>query len=161
MGLLINSDAEILRRFFSEAAKLKGIQVKYQYPIDMTFSKYAEEDPRGYSEFKEIDIIFEENPNMKTLKRYGWTTETTDDLPFLGYFAYNTYKLAKGCRIEIPSPFPEQEGRLFVVTEIRSALEYPEAWACKLAPVFHKKPDPQIIENKISKNNDNYLSVKL
>ena len=62
MGLLINSDAEILRRFFSEAAKLKGIQVKYQYPIDMTFSKYAEEDPRGYSEFKEIDIIFEENP---------------------------------------------------------------------------------------------------
>ena len=98
---------------------------------------------------------------MKTLKRYGWTTETADDLPFLGYFAYNTYKLAKGCRIEIPSPFPEQEGRLFVVTEIRSALEYPEAWACKLAPVFHRKPDPQIIENKISKNNDNYLSVKL
>ena len=127
----------------------------------MTFSKYAEEDPRGYSEPKEIDIIFEENPNMKTLSRYGWVTETTDGLPFLGYFAYDTYKLSKGCRILIPSPFPEQEGRLFVVTEIRSALEYPEAWACKLAPVFHTKPNPEIVEKHISEKNDNYLNVKL
>lgn len=161
MGLLVNSDSELLRRFFREAAKLRGIQVKYQYPIDMTFSKYAEEDPRGYSEPKEIDIIFEENPSMKTLKRYNWITETSEETPYLGYFCYDTYKLAKGCRVTIPSPLHDDEGRLFVVTEIKTSLEFPESWACKLAPVFHNKIKPQEFEEKIEKTNDNFLKVKL
>lgn len=160
MGLLINSDAQLLRNFFKEAAKLRGIQVKYQYPIDMTFSKYAEEDPRGYSEPQILDIMFEENPSIKTLKRYGWITETADDLPLMAHLPYDTFKLSKGCRINITSPLHE-DGRLFVVTEIKTSLEYPEAWACKLAPVFNIKPNPQEIEEKIEKTNDNYLKVKL
>ena len=160
MGLLINSDAQLLRNFFKEAAKLRGIQVKYQYPIDMTFSKYAEEDPRGYSEPQILDIMFEENPSIKTLKRYGWITETADDLPLMAHLPYDTFKLSKGCRINIPSPLYE-DGRLFVVTEIKTSLEYPEAWACKLAPVFNIKPNPQEIEEKIEKTNDNYLKVNL
>lgn len=159
MGLLINSDAEILRNFFKEAAKLRGISVKYQYPIDMTFSKYAEEDPRGYSEPQILDIIFEENPNINTLKRYGWNTETSEDVPYMGHFPYDTYKLAKGCRIAIPSPLGED--RLFTITQIKTSLQYPEAWACKLAPVFGIKPNPEIIEAKLQSGNDNFLQVKL
>lgn len=161
MGLLINSDAELLRNFFKEAAKLRGIEVLYQYPIDMTFSKYAEEDPRGYSEPKKLDIIFEANPSIKTLKRYKWITETAEDVPLMGHFPYDTFKLSKGCRIEIPSPLSPDSGRLFTVTEIHTSLEYPEAWACKLAPVFHVKPNPEQVEKKLEKTNDNYLKVKL
>lgn len=161
MGLLIHSDAQLLRNFFKEAAKLKGIQVKYQYPIDMTFSIYAEEDPRGYSEHQILDIIFEENPSVKTLKRYGWITETAEDVPLMGHFPYDTYKLSKGCRITIPSPLEFGEDRIYVVTEIKTSLQFPEAWACKLAPVFSVKPNPQVVEKKIEKTNDNYLRVKL
>ena len=161
MGLLINGDAQLLRGFFKEAAKLRGIQVLYQYPIDMTFSNYAEEDPRGFSEAEEIDIIFEENPKMKTLQRYGWISETTEEVPYMAHFPYDTYKLAKGCRVTIPSPLEDGIGRKFVVTEIRSSLEFPEAWACKLAPVFFDKPNPEKLENKIKHSNETYLKVGL
>lgn len=161
MGLLINSDAELLRHFFKEAAKLRGIQVLYQYPIDMTFSKYAEEDPRGYSEFEEIDVIFEENPNIRTLKRYNWITEDRQEVPYMCHFCYDTKKLSKGCRIQIPSPTEDGGGRLFVVTDIRTSLEYPEAWTCKLAPVFHKKPNPEVVEKQIKENPESYIKVKL
>lgn len=160
MGLLVNSDAELLRNFFKEAALLKGINVKYKYPIDMTFSKYAEEDPRGYSEPKSIDIIFEENPNINTLKRYGWNTELSDETPYMAHFPYDTYKLSKGCQITIPSPISEED-RLFVITEIKTSLQFPEAWACKLAPVFYKKPNPEKLEKQIAQSNDNFLKVKL
>ncbi len=159
MGLLINSDAELLRGFFKEAAKLRGITVKYQYPIDMTFSKYAEEDPRGYSEPEILDIIFEENPNVHTLKRYGWATEVSDEVPYMAHLPYDTYKLSKGCRVAIPSPTGED--RLFVVTQIKTSLQYPEAWACKLAPVFSIKPNPEIIEKKLESGNTNFLKVDL
>ena len=160
MGLLINSDAELLRSFFKEAARLKGISVKYQYPIDMTFSKYAEEDPRGYSEPEILDIIFEENPTINTLKRYGWNTETSEDVPYMAHLPYDTYKLSKGCRLNIPSPI-DDNGRLFVVTQIKTSLQYPEAWACKLAPVFYTKPNPEVLEKKLEKSNDNVIKVTL
>lgn len=161
MGLLINSDAELLRNFFKEAARLRGIQVEYQYPIDMTFSKYAEEDPRGYSEAMPLDIIFEENPDIKTLKRYGWISETDENTPYMAEFPYDTFKLAKGCRIRIPSPLNDNSGRLFVVTQIRSSLEYPEAWACKLAPVFYEKPNPEKLEKDIAQNTTSFIDIDL
>lgn len=164
MGFLINSDSTIFRDYFKEAAKLLGIQVKYSYPIDMTFSQYGDEDPRGFSEAKEIDIIFEENPNIRTLKKYGWVTENSDEVPYMAQFAYDTPNLAKGCRIEIPSPIGMEKkinGRLFVVTDIHTSLEFPEAWMCKLAPVFADKPVPQEVEQKVSSENTNFLKVEL
>ena len=71
MGLLTKKDSTIFRSFFKEMAKLRGIHVYYQYPIDMQFTIYAEENPKGFSEKIEMDIIFNENPKTTTLRKYG------------------------------------------------------------------------------------------
>ena len=141
MGLLTQKDAEMFRKYFKEMAFLRGIGVIYQYPIDMEFTNYAEENPKGYSEDIPMHIIFEENPKMNTLRKYGWVSEKPDDKPYIATLPYDAPNLCAGCRITIPSPFPKNPGRLFVITEITANLEFPDSWVCKLAPVMHTKPN--------------------
>ena len=86
MGALTREDAKIYRSYFKEMARLRGINVLYQYPIDMNFSIYAEEDPRGFSEYIHMDIIFQENPKTTTLRKYGWISEIPDDKPYLAEY---------------------------------------------------------------------------
>lgn len=155
MGLLTKKDATIFRKYFKEMAKLRGIPVIYQYPIDMEFSLYAEEDPRGFSEPIPMDIIFEENPKMATLRRYGWVSEVPEDKPYIAQLPYDALNLCKGCRVTIPSPFPATPGRVFVITEITGNLEFPDNWVCKLAPVFHNKP-----QKPVDYENTNYNFIK-
>ncbi len=155
MGLLTQKDATIFRKYFKEMAKLRGIPVIYQYPIDMEFSLYAEEDPKGFSEPIFMDIIFEENPKIATLRRYGWVSEVPEDKPYIAQLPYDAKNLCKGCRVTIPSPFPTTPGRVFVITEITGNLEFPDNWVCKLAPVFHNKP-----QKPVDYENTNYNFIK-
>lgn len=150
MGLLTRNDSTIFRNFFKEMALLRGISVMYQYPIDMKFSMYGEENPLGFSEYVPINIIFEENPKINTLRKYGWISENPDDKPYIAHLSYDITNLCKGCRITIPPPAPLNAdntetniGRTFVITDITSNLEYPDTWVCKLAPVMHNKPIKQ------------------
>ena len=140
MGILTKHDATLYRQFFKEMAKLRGIQVIYQYPIDMEFSIYAEENPKGFSEPIPMDIIFEENPKMATLRKYGWVSEVPDDKPYMMTLPYDAKNLCKGCRVTIEPPHPLGKARIFVITEISSNLEFPDSWVCKVAPVMHIKP---------------------
>lgn len=158
MGLLVGRDSTLFRSYFDEMAKLIGIQVKYFYPIDMSFSTYGDENPLGFSEPKLIDIIFEENPSIRTLKKYGWVTEGEERQPYLGQFSYSTKNLAKGCRIEIPDNLYDK-GRLFVITDITTNLEFPESYMCKLAPVFHTKNKEEKVIADIKKSNNNFLNT--
>lgn len=157
MGILTKQDTTIFRKWFKEMAMLRGISVIYKYPIDMTFSLYAEEDPRGFSEDIPMNIIFEENPKMSTLRKYGWVSEVPEDKPYIAQLPFDAKNLCKGCRIIIPSPFPLSSGRTFVITEITGNLEFPDNWVCKLAPVFHDKPkQPSNYED----TNYNFIKTK-
>ena len=158
MGLLVGRDSTLLRSYFDEMAKLIGIHVKYFYPIDMSFSIYGDENPLGFSEPEGIDIIFDENPSIRTLKRYGWVTEGDEAQPPIAQFSYNTKNLAKGCRIEIPDNLHDR-GRLFVVTNMTTNLEFPESYMCKLAPVFHTKNKEEKIASEIKQSNNSFLNV--
>jgi hypothetical protein len=157
MGLLTKNDSTIYRKFFKEMARLRGIQVIYNYPIDMEFSIYAEEDPKGFSQDIPMDIIFEENPKTTTLRKYGWVSEVPDDKPYIAHLPYDAPNLCKGCRITIIPPFPLGEGRIFVITDITSNLEFPDAWVCKLAPVMKGKP-PKPLD--YSDTNFNFIKEK-
>lgn len=139
MGLLTQKDSTIFRKFFKEMAKLRGISVVYQYPIDMNFTIYAEEDPRGFSEEIKMDIIFTENPKVTTLRKYGWVSQLPEDKPYMAELPYDAPNLCKGCRISIFPPLPLAPKRVFVITDIQANLEFPDSWVCKLAPVFEKK----------------------
>lgn len=159
MGVLINNDATLFRNYFKEMARLIGITVKYQYPIDMKFSDYGEENPKGFSEPRDVDIIFDENPQIKTLRKYGWITEGDEAQPYIVHFPYDTKNLEKGCRITIQSNLRDK-GRLFVVTDIKTSLEFPEAWICKVAPVFHNKKVEKDVKISTYKSNNSFINVK-
>jgi len=152
MGLLTQKDSTIFRQFFKEMAKLRGITVIYQYPIDMDFTIYAEENPKGYSEEILMDIIFNENPKITTLRKYGWVSEIPDDKPYTAELPYDAKNLCKGCRISIVPPLPLAPKRTFVITDIQANLEFPDSWICKLAPVFEKKTQEKLKGYK-DKNN--------
>lgn len=153
MGKLTRRDSTRFRSFFKEMAKLRGISVLYQYPIDMEFTMYAEENPKGFSEEIQMDIIFTENPKTTTLRKYGWVSEISDDKPYIAELPYDAKNLCKGCRILIPGPEPLCSNRTFVITDIQSNLEFPDSWICKLAPVFFNKSSEEKLKGYETGNN--------
>ena len=158
MGLLVNNDAARFRSYFKEMAKLLGILAEYQYPIDMEFSNYGDENPLGFSEPEPMDIIFEENPKISTLKKLGWWVEGEDRQPYTAELPYDAPNLAKGCRILIPSGLKDQY-RTFVVTDIKANLQFADSWICKLAPVFHDKTTEKQIEVNTNTKNNSFLKI--
>lgn len=158
MGLLVNNDAARFRSYFKEMAKLLGITVQYQYPVDLDFSNYGDENPLGYSEPQIMDIIFEENPRISTVKKLGWWIEGADRQPYIAQLPYDAPNLAKGCRVQIPSGLKDQY-RTFVVTDIQANLQFADSWVCKLAPVFHKENDEQSVKTDTTKRNNNFLKT--
>lgn len=138
MGQLFNNDALIYRRFFKEQARLLGIHVLYQYPVDMDFTLHGQEDPKGYSEPIEMDVIFDQSPKLKTLKKLGWVSEDKEDKPYLVQLPYDAPNLQKGCLITLPSPLPLISTNVFKVTDIVVDQILPDSWYCRLAPKFEK-----------------------
>lgn len=139
MGLLTKKDTKIFREFFKEMAYLRGISVKYQYPIwgdDESVSIHGEITPE-YSRPIDMDIIFDENPRVDTLNKIGWISEYPDSKPVIAVLPFDAPSLATKCIISIP-PFEEinSRARKFEVTSINTILEYPDSWTCTLAPIF-------------------------
>jgi hypothetical protein len=158
MGLLTKSDSTLYRGFFKEMARLRGIHVKYQFPIEMQMTLHAEERPKAFSEPIEMDIIFEENPKVSTLRKYGWATGINEDYPFMASLPYDAKNLCKGCRIIIPAPMPLGEDELFVITDIKSNLDFPDSFICKVAPINEDRTD---IPTNYENTNTNFLKVDL
>jgi hypothetical protein len=158
MGLLVNTDAARFRGYFKEMAKLLGIEVEYQYPIDMDYSTYGDENPLGFSEPTPMDIIFEENPKISTLKKLGWWVEGEDRQPYTAELPYDAPNLAKGCRILIPSGLRDQS-RVFVITDIKANLQFADSWICKLAPVFHNKNTEKQVTVDTKKHNNSFIKL--
>lgn len=134
MGSLFRKDAELFRRFFKEQARLLGIHVQYHYPVEMDFTVHGQERPIGYSDPIEMDIIFDQSPRMKTLRKLGWVSEDPADKPYIVQLPYDAPNLQKGCLIVIPSPRPLEPSREFKVTEITADQVLPDSWYCKVAP---------------------------
>ena len=158
MGLLTQQDSTMFRHYFKEMAKLRGISVFYQFPVEMNLTIHAEERPIGFSEKISINIIFDLNPKVATLRRYGWVTTQNEDKPFICSLAYDVPNLSKGCRITIPPPTPIASENIFVITDIKMNLEFPDCYVCKLAPVFE---DKKTISTNYENSNTNFLKVDL
>lgn len=150
MGELFNKDAELYREFFKEQAKLLGIKALYRYPVDLEFTLHGQENPRGYSEPEEIDIIFDQSPRLKTLRKFGWVSEDPSDKPYIVQVPYDTPNLQKGSLIILPSPLPLEPSRVFKITEISVDQVLPDSWYCKVAPKYEKQNalSPEDYENK-------------
>lgn len=142
MGLLTTSDVQLFQDWFVEMCKLRGISVKYRYVIDEleTVTPHSEIKPQ-FSDLIDLDIIFQENPQVKTLKRLGWVSEDSSDKPYIAMLPIDTPYLQTKCRILIPPIGQAIPGRWFEITSIHSLLEYPACYTCQLAPIFETKPE--------------------
>lgn len=133
--MLTQNDAKVFQGWFKEMCKLRGISVKYIYPVIEDVSIHAEISP-SFSEVIDLDILFQQNPSVKTLKRIGWVSEDPEDKPALAYLPFDTPQLMTKARIMIPPIGQAIPGRWFEITSIHSQLEYPDCYTCTLAPVF-------------------------
>ena len=136
MGTLFNKDTTLFRGYFKEQAKLLGIPVKYRYPIDPELNLHGRDDQLGFSEPIEMNIILDQSPKLKTLKRFGWVSENPDDKPWIAQLPYDAPNLQKNCRIIFDPPTPLIGGKEFKITDISVDQIYPDSCYCKLAPVF-------------------------
>jgi len=138
VGYLIDNDSTLFRNFFKEMAFLRGISVQYQYSIadQETVSIHGEIKPVLSSKMK-MNVIFDENPKVETLKKIGWVSEYPDSKPIICMVPFDAPNLTTECVISIP-PFKEinSRSRMFKVTAITTILEYPDCWTCTLAPIF-------------------------
>lgn len=143
MGLLTNDDSKLFRDWFKEMAELLGQTVMYQYPL--TTDKTIHSEPNiELSDPIRMDIIFNENPTIDTLRKHGWATEINGNLPIIAQVPYDAPGLARYARITIPPVGNTMRERIFEVTAISTFLEYPDCWTVRLVPVY----------NSIKENND-------
>lgn len=134
MGLLVRQDVRIHRAYFSEMCKLIGVSVAYQYVVKSEMTIHSE-DNSFLSVPLRIDVIFDDQPSVDTLKRLGWVTELNEQQPIVINMPYNTPNLTVNARIMIESIDGTPRPRVFKVTKIESDLEYPDAYTCAIVPV--------------------------
>lgn len=134
MGLLIDDDANLFKGFFKEMAKLRGIRGKYQYVLPGKDYTIYSELKAVYSEPLLVDMIFEEYPAQKTLRRHGWFSEDKkDNTPYIAHVPYDVPHLQKGCLIWIPSGGTKTFNP-FRIEELSTVIEYPASVTVKVAP---------------------------
>ena len=152
MGLLTQEDSTLFRQFFKEMCMLRGLPADYIYPVDEEYSIHGQIFP-NFSSIFNINIIFESNPKIKTLKNYGWVSEDSSDKPYIAYLAYDTPHIQTKARLKLFPIGGDKDGKWFEITEIHHAIEFPDAYACKLAPVY----DTEKEKLDYSETNNNYI----
>ena len=135
-------------------SKLLGIQVNYRYPVQEEATIHAEIKCKMSDAIK-MDIIFETNPKLATLKKIGWISEYKDDKPYIAILPYDAPHLQSKCTIEIPpiGAFTTK-GRLFEITTITALMEYPDSYLCTLAPIYTNNDELSEVKNDYSGNDD-------
>lgn len=135
MGLLTDKDSTVFRSWFKEMCKLHGFRVGYQYPLGTTKTIHSEPN-MPMSIPIDLDIVFNENPTLDTLRKHGWVTEIGEQKPVVAQVPYDTPNLQRYSRIIIPPVGTIIDARIFEVTAISTILEYPDCWTVRLAPVY-------------------------
>ena len=155
MGLLSpKKDAIVQRHYFKEVAKLLGIRVKYYYPIYETATIHAEIKCQ-YSDAIDLDIVFQENPKVATLKAIGWVQEFKDDKPYIAMFPYDTPNLQTKSKIHLtPEQTIDEKGGDFEITSINTIFQYPDCYICTVVPIFDNDNNLSDIRNDYNTTGD-------
>lgn len=137
MGLLTQQDSSIYRGWFKEMCKLRGIPIIYRYVVEFDDTIHGEVHPNKLSDPIHLDVIFEENPKIKTLRRIGWVSENADDKPYIMYFPFDTPNLTMEARVEIPMiDSIKNRPRLFKITSMNQLIEFPDSIITTVVPVY-------------------------
>lgn len=133
---LIGDDIKLLRDRYDEALEMRGIPVKYQYPLMAKSNNQGEPVVESYSDMIETSIFFDGSPKVKTYKRLGWVVENTMDLPFLVHCSFNLERLQKDCLFHVSGQYTGMPDRIFRVTELTCDLQCPDHMIAQVVPVY-------------------------
>lgn len=136
MQSLIQSDIKLMRSRYNEALELQGIACTYQFPNLAKSNTQGEPEIDSYSELIETHIFFESTPKVKTLKRFGWVVENSEDLPFLIHCSWDLPHLQKDSIFRIAGQYSELPERVFRVTNISYDLQAPDHLVATIIPVY-------------------------
>ena len=128
-----------MRLRYDEALKLQGIPCTYQYPIMPDANAQGESVIDHMSIPEDTFIFFDGNPKVKTLKRYGWVVENSDDLPFLIHCSFNLEHMQRDAVFTMAGLYTELGERKFRVTEITYDMQAPDHLICQVVPVYSDK----------------------
>ncbi|MCM1224875.1 MAG: hypothetical protein NC548_61545 [Lachnospiraceae bacterium] len=142
MQSLIQDDIKLMRARYNEALELQGIACTYQFPNLATTNNQGEPVVDSYSELIETHIFFDSNPKVKTMKRFGWVVDNSDDLPFLIHCSWDLPHLQKDAIFRIAGQYSELPERVFRVTSISYDLQAPDHLVATIIPVYD---DTQIV----------------
>lgn len=136
---LIGNDIVLMRSRYDEALKLQGIPCRYQFPNLAESNDQGEPMVDSYSDFIDAHVFFESAPKIKTIKRFGWVVENSEDLPFLIHCSWNLPHVQKDALFRISGQYSELPERIFRVTEIAYDLQAPDHIVCKIVPCYDEK----------------------
>ena len=136
---LIGPDIKIMRDRYDEALQLQGIPCTYQYPNLPGTNAQSESVIDSYSEPIKTNIFFEGNPKVKTFKRYGWSVENNQDLPFLVHCSFNLPHVQRDSIFRIAGQYADIPDRIFRVTEITYDIQAPDHLVCQIVPAYDDK----------------------
>lgn len=135
-GLLISKKNINLQRFyFNQAVRLYGIICTYRAPRESKkYNGYGELDTYFYEPIT-IGVIFEDHPNVWTMRKLGWDSELQEG-ETLVHVPYDVPKLESGGMLEIPSGLDNTPGKRFRILKMRTSMVYPSEVVCHIAPLF-------------------------
>ena len=155
---LIGHDILLMRDRYDEALEMRGIPAKYQYPIMPTTSFSGESVVDGFSDPEDIHIFFDGNPKVKTLRRYGWVVENSDDLPLLIHCSFHLKNLQKDALFTFAGQYTGVPDRIFRVSDLTYDIQAPDHIICKVVPVYDKQPTGRTdVEIKQTFNKSNHF----
>lgn len=140
VGILLNPDTLMQRKYFIEMTHLIGITVVYRAPKENShYDGYGEFDTYFYPSEK-VGCIFDEHPEQKTMRKLGWDSERDEGLSVINV-PYDLKNLRVGALFVVPSGIDGATGRVFRVVNMSNIMLYPSSIACEIAPEYADKFD--------------------
>lgn len=135
-GLLLHEkDLELQRKYFREMARLIGMKVLYRAPKETKhWTTYAEIESNYYPPTV-VDCIYNEHPDVKTMKKLGWAAELADSASLISV-PYDLSGLQVGALFVVPDVYNPKKGRLFKVVELSNIMIAPASITCQIVPEY-------------------------
>lgn len=119
--------------------KMHGIE-GVLYEIETETQNVYTDDTNVYKEGKELPIIFQQFPDIKTLKKLGWYNQDRVDLPWIMYIPFyypdgEKTDVRLNVLLEFASEEPSVEARRFKVEKVAGKGFSALYWVVNVIPV--------------------------
>lgn len=141
MGTLRPNSQETLmkRNMALEYFKLHGIDADF-YAISIEQNNLYGDDEHAYDEPKTIPVIFQQFPDIRTLKKLGWYTGDTEALPIIMYIPFydkdgEEVKVRDNAKLRLSVEVPSVDTNTFKIKKVAGKSFSTMYWVVNVTPV--------------------------